>query len=402
MNEASKVSPDMPTREARWLIALAVVLVAIIGWFLWTAVAGWDRRSADERLAEIEAGCAIPDAENAAMIYNQLLQDPNATSLSDRLPESLVQTYGRSFHEPWLGKTHPDLAGWIREHQYIIDRLFEASRLEKCRFPINTDITDPSEMNRTAPMCQWAFLLTSAANKDIAEGQVDAALAKWECLIQMRNHLRQNPLLTVHLLADHVEELALEPMARFIVTGDPTEKHLQKIEAMPLPTKDCWVEYDRETRLTDELRLRRLREQFGPLERLKFDFALSRMKRILRSTTGDESPFDRAGYVYRRNVAAARGIRILVALRRYQDANGHWPESLDTVRSSLSEEILTDPFNKGPFVYRLAAGAFKLYSKGVNNIDENSEWPSKTGDDWPIWPPRGRSPQPEPRDANGV
>jgi hypothetical protein len=72
-------------------------------------------------------------------------------------------------------------------------------------------------------------------------------------------------------------------------------------------------------------------------------------------------------------------------LRHYRNKNGHWPQTLDEIKSSLSEEVLTDPQNNGLFVYKLTDDGFTLYSKGKNNIDEAG---SKIdgADDWPIWP----------------
>ena len=117
----------------------------------------------------------------------------------------------------------------------------------------------------------------------------------------------------------------------------------------------------------------------------------------------DPSPFDTVGYLYRRNIATARGIRILVALRRYKDTNGRWPARLEEIQTCLPEETLMDPFNKGSFVYRLMPDRFRLYSRGRNNVDEEGTWDPDNGpDDWPIWPPRDRSPNPKPPDANGV
>ncbi len=64
---------------------------------------------------------------------------------------------------------------------------------------------------------------------------------------------------------------------------------------------------------------------------------------------------------------------------------------------------LTDPFNKGPFIYRLTGSMFLLYSRGKNNIDEHGKRDlDGSVDDWAIWPPREPSPARKPPDANGV
>lgn len=377
-------------RRRAWLVAVSAVLLVVAGGLLWLVLSPQDGRTADERLAEIEAARAVPEAENAARIYGRMLEDPNATSLRNDFPQSVIpETFARARREPWLSRDLPELAGWVRDHQFVIAQLLEASRLDQCRFALNPDITNTGDTDRTMPIRQWGFLLASAANNDLGQGQIEAALAKWRGLIRIGNHLRQQPLLLDHLLANDIERMALEPISRFLVTGNPTPAQLQKIEAMPLPTKDRTQEYDKETRLVDKLRLQRLREQYSPLNRLRFDFELSRLNRILGPEADRKSLFENAWYAYRRTVTAARGLRILVALRRYERAKGRWPESLDEIAGSLSNEILTDPLNHGPFVYQRAGEAFRLYSMGLNNKDDDGRWDPDAGrDDWLIWRPR--------------
>jgi hypothetical protein len=108
-----------------------------------------------------------------------------------------------------------------------------------------------------------------------------------------------------------------------------------------------------------------------------------------------EAPYYRIHDLYLRVKADNKGSRILIALRRYKDNNGHWPESLDDIQSLTPAETLVDPFNNGPFVYKLTDESFTLYSKGKNNIDEGGEyignWPEKAKpDDRLIWPQKSR------------
>lgn len=396
-------------RRRVWLIATIVPLVAIVALILWATCSWRDSRSADERLAEIEGARAIPDSENAAMIYNQLLQDPNASSPLDYVPESLdPQIVNRGIREPWLSEDQSKLAAWLKEHQFLIDRLLEVSRFEKCRFPISIDVVLTSQVDRAAPMRQWGFLLSMAANNDIAEGRVDAAMAKWQAILRMADHMRQQPTLIDHIIANGIEELAPPSLAGFVATGDVTESRLREIEAMYLPMKDGWAQHLKEIQLIEGLRSRKLTEQFSALDRLRYHLVSFQMRRAVNPATGwtfNQSPSDMTGHKYRRCIATARGVRILVTLRRYKNANGRWPESLDEIKASLSEEVLTDPFNKGSFIYKPVGDTFRLYSRGKNGIDENGKWESDAwesgvNDDWLIWPPRRRDPGAQQEDAD--
>ena len=129
-------------RRVRVVPIIVTVLCVMVG-MRWMASVWRDTRSADEQLAKIETARAVPDAENAAILYHELLRNPNAASLSYSEPNALKgRALNERLNEPWRSEDHPELASWIEEHQYIIDKLVEISRLEHCRFPLSIDIAD--------------------------------------------------------------------------------------------------------------------------------------------------------------------------------------------------------------------------------------------------------------------
>jgi hypothetical protein len=99
---------------------------------------------------------------------------------------------------------------------------------------------------------------------------------------------------------------------------------------------------------------------------------------------------------YLRGDSSKRGTSLLIALRRYKDKNGFWPENLDEIKGLTNEENFIDPVNDQFFVYKLTGDSFTLYSKGKNGIDDNGKYSSKfddktfkvinTEDDIRIWP----------------
>ena len=101
----------------------------------------------------------------------------------------------------------------------------------------------------------------------------------------------------------------------------------------------------------------------------------------------EPDPSETMHRVYIRMLRARRANRILVALRRCKNKTGHWPKSLDEIRSSLPKEILVDPSNNGSFVYVPADDGFRFYSRGENNIDEDGRY-GVGADDFLIWPQR--------------
>jgi len=221
-------------------------------------------------------------------------------------------------------------------------------------------------------MRRWAFLLIRAANNDIAEDRIDAGIQKYHCLIQMANHLCQQPVAVDLLVGIAVEALALSRMKTFIVQGNATETHLKTIEAIPLQTKSNWTEISSKILEFETLYERK---HLGLFDRLKFAWQGMRV----------EDTFGRIQEIYLRLLTDRRGNRIIIALRHYKNKNSRWPQTLSEIQSFVPAEILIDPYNNGSFVYKLTDNNFELYSKGKNNIDEGGK--RKGGpDDWLIWP----------------
>ena len=383
--EKKKSESGQRMRKRIWFVAIVILIVAIGCCFLLkTVLSGF--QSIDDRLAEIEATREIPNEENAVTIYNVLLQDANATSLLDTRPGFLDDDSDNlTFRQPWSGKDFPELAVWIKEQQHVIDRLLEASKFDKCRFPIAIDPVQraqPSQPYRA--MRKWAFLLRRAANNDIGEGRIDDAIDKWRCLLQMGNHLRQQPLFIEYLIALAIEAVGLHQTVVFLVEGNADESHLRKVETLPLHTEDDWTAVLEEVLPAEELTEQKMKEKLGPLDRLRYEFSYG----LFGSMKWPD--YDQIHQLSLRGVATCRGIRILIALRRYKNEHSHWPETLDDIQNLVHEEILVDPINGGSFVYKLTEENFTLYSKGKNNIDEGGERKQSGAGDWPIWPTSSR------------
>jgi hypothetical protein len=100
--------------------------------------------------------------------------------------------------------------------------------------------------------------------------------------------------------------------------------------------------------------------------------------------------YDKVRVIHTRSVATWQACRVILLLRQYRDATGHWPGTLGELAGRGDPQLRIDPLNGGPFIYRPEGQIFRLYSSGKNRIDENGDWRSGLGDDWPIWPPRER------------
>ena len=380
-NKAKKVKPEsgQHIRKRFWFVAIVILIVAICCYFL-SMTGLLNFQTVDEQLAAIEAAHAIPDSENAAIIYYQLMQDYDESLLSPDFMDEDLDYLTRL--EPWSSKDYPELADWLEDRQEIISTLLEASKMEKCRFPIITDIQQmPGQMEHLSAMRRWVFLLTRAANNDIAEGRIDAGIQKCSCLIQIGNHLCQQPVLIDYLVGIAFEALALRSVKTLILEDDVSEKHLKTIEAAIPQTKDDWAEISSKI---IEFEMLYERKNVSLFNRVRYF-------RLWRQFGSTEDIVDRTREIYSRLLADRRGSRILIALRRYRNKTDQWPETLDGIKNLVPEEILVDTINGGSFVYKLTEENFTFYSKGENKIDEDGERSSDSGaDDWLIWPSKTR------------
>lgn len=327
--------------------------------------------SVDRQIAEIEAERAIPDSENAAVLYRQFFQDfevPDSSLGNILTPQADTDTA----RKPWRSSDHPELVALLEEHREAIAQLIEITKTEKCCLPIPcTEEQLGSPVTPTSDMRSWMFFLSRAINNDIGEGRIEAAIEKYACIIGMVRHLYQQPVLIHQLVAIAIEAYPSDMAARLIVEGDISDAQLDLMGKALLGTEDRWRR-EKETILSiDALREAKWQQQLSFIERVKYWLEFGRGKDYAESMEVQ----------YYRVLGVRRGLHILVALRRFRDERGHWPESLDVIAPLLPDKILSDTQRCGSFIYKKLDDDFVLYGTGPNGIDDGGR-----SDDVPIWP----------------
>lgn len=220
----------LPRRARKWfgLSTAAAGIVLIIWVFLPEDDEGWRPYTFDEELAALQAKYAIPDEENAALVYDELFKtmngDPNE-------PKFFIKSTPSSRDEPWRADDHPETADWLKGQQNTIDKLLQAAKKDKCCFPLiaKDSVTLAEYMKNLPKMRQCTFLLLSAANNDIAEGRIDNAVEKYLCAIKMANHLYQQPSMYQYLFGIAIESLILQQFNRFLIEGGPNKEQIELI-----------------------------------------------------------------------------------------------------------------------------------------------------------------------------
>ena len=371
--EAQKSQSDKRRRRRLRRGAIALVIAGVVLCVLW-AGGLLLREDVDARLAAIDAERAIPDEQNAAIIYDSLMQDFGSLSVPQGIVNDATDTTTK---DPWATKDNPQLAAWIKQQQGMIDGFLQLAGITECRFPVGGYPENfRRRMDRLAAVRRWMFILIRAANNDVADGRIDSAVEKYVALIRLADHLYQQPVITDNLVGYAIEAFASGRMRGLIVTGPCTEAHLRTIESAILPYEDKW-----------DIRSRRMIE----VDRLYSKKERKDLLTWLQHFWSDHNTlyFEKAHEQYVRLLSYRRGMRILIALRRHREETGQWAQSLDQIRGSLPAAALVDPLNGGVFVYRLTEDSFTLYSKGRNGLDEDGERkPASQGgpDDQPLWP----------------
>jgi hypothetical protein len=364
--------PNIFLRVIYALLFLLIISLVIWRFFFY--------KSVQEQFAAIEASRTIPDSENAAIIYNQLIENYNVSDLNPVF--SAQDVHNITISRPWTSHEYPEVAKWLEDNNEILEKIIQASKYEKCIFPIA--ISSPKDMDiistRLYTFQHLSYWIFRSANNDFGEGRTDQALEKYICCILMGRHFRQQPIATIFLIGISMETNGLQKVRYLIMNEDITEEQTKTIETTLPETNFQFDEYWK-----NMLKVENLYSKILP-KITTYTNLLGRLKELWTQRNIDEAALIRVKEIYLRLLADRQGTQILIGLRQYKKKTGKWPEILDEIKPYLtSEDILVDPQNNGSFVYKLKDNSFILYSTGLNGIDENGQ-KKAPADDWPIWP----------------
>jgi len=480
----------LPGRLRKWFWAgVGLVVIVLIVWvFLPESDQTWRPYTFDKETAALQEKYAVPDVENAALIYEKLV---DVTVINEKTPEFFIKTIPSSKSGPWTAKEHPEMAKWLQAKQQLIEKVIGAAKLQRCAFPIPADPMELGDRMKLLPaMRQWTFLLIAAGNSALAEGRTSEAMEKQLAALKLGEHLCQQPDLVYILVGQAIEALALMQINKTVIEGDVDSSYLDTVdeaigkmrldwrhifegvlETDKLQVKnllaqmtyqinetgrvrrsgDTWASKRKKMRkaiesgqINDEKTLEHIRraaypgyfkrkakkagvivkwlafparpEQMAaiidaaykqytklsdpnfncehqPRSRLsitrranwrRFQFDLPYMVRIM--TEQSENNYYMFRDTFRRAESIKRGAKVLVALRRYKNVNGKWPDNLGQAAQFGPADVFVDGYGR-PFVYKSGENGFVLYSKDKNGVDDGGKRNKQKGlDDRVIWP----------------
>lgn len=232
----------LPRRARKWFwLSATAGVIALAAWiFVPDSGGDWEPHSFAEEIAALQAGRAIPDEENAATIYNRLLEDYDPAEMKLTFLDPGQKSITLS--EPWPSDAYPDVALWLQQRQDMVAKLLEASQIRECRLPLNFDlvITNRMELNRYPSLQNWAALLLRAGNNDMAEGRIGQAVTKYIGALRIGGHLYQQQQMVDFLIGFGIESITLRPLNRFVVQGQANEEQLRRISQSLENLKNTW------------------------------------------------------------------------------------------------------------------------------------------------------------------
>ncbi len=193
----------------------------------------WKQYRFDTELADIEAGRAVPENENAAFRYESLF------AKIDIDIEDPPIFFGELREKPWKSIDYPEASMWIDAHTGIIDELLQIGTMEKCRWPFNVEVCIEYTVSyKSLRYC--AQLLTIAGNRDLGEGQYQKAMEKYFCLLRMAEHLYQQTLSLDFKGGFYPEYEALQMIRYILVQSDLMEEDINLITGHLPTTANNW------------------------------------------------------------------------------------------------------------------------------------------------------------------
>lgn len=367
-------------------------------------------------LAEM-APPAVPDAQNAAPIYKQA-----ADSLRFSTTEKGAFRTRPHNRTPQMNR---DIEAAVRKNQTAVNLTRRAAATPQCRFPIDWDTDNPSEITfpHYTELRELAQLLAAQAVLNAKNGDSDAALRDVRALFGMSRHLAGEPVLIGFLVAQSIDSTAHQALAQVLETVPLTLAEAPAFQNS-LPTHDwnrvfihslhgerTWTifvfERIRQPTLTnfvsevlgentplwahfplilvwhpflklDEVHSLRLwRQLLDAASTRPFGHSPNAADKVFETTPRyallTRTLFPVFGRVsdYRDQVEVKRRQReVALALTSYRTARGSYPAQLQEVASLWGKTLPLDPFSNKPFVYRREGNSFLLYSVGANRTDD--------------------------------
>ncbi|MCP4591338.1 MAG: hypothetical protein GY842_11365 [bacterium] len=315
-----------------------------------------------------------------------------------------------------------ELVAWLDDNARSIELTQQAAQIDKCFYPLTRNRAHTSDMTFTKKLKQHARFISLRARHANERHDLEALTDSLHMLARMSQHARREPgiagdlmgLSILGLAMDHclspymwpefsvgqrtsyakiLEEVLAPPPNLVLVLGDEREGlcwlggGIGFAKTLWLYPSERWYgEIDRAMSPFFELAAQPVYVRLDPANPLwaeipemaiRTSFGLGDMLSLARSgATGMVARLTPYISLRGRFVAHQRGLRTVVAIMSYAEEHDRWPESLVT----LGGDDIIDPYTGAPFHYRIADGAFLIYSAGIDRDDDGGKHHERFGD----------------------
>jgi len=435
----------MPQRKfGKWLL-LASMLIAllIIASLLHLYINVMPEKQVEREFARIRAqGEAvtlaelappeIPDAENAALIYEQafaLYYEPSAEE------ESNLRDISDKDLSLWTEEDTAAIREYVEKNQESLHFIHQATDYQKCRFDI--DYTSPSAVQfpHLSKMRNCARAAAREALLKAKEGEIDAALESLWAGLHIGQALLDEPFYISQLVRIGAYTTMLSAMEKILSENEASPEILKRlfeqlnIEEGRRAFARC-LQSERssqidkfETVLENPGRLVQMMQGWSgtptpssasgtgyglvltmarPLLKRDEVFALNTMRRMIdlaqvpyfkakaeldKLEQGLEEapsyhiltrmffPALTRGHLQQARIEARIGLaQLALGLKIYKAEKGNYPDTLAELVPEILPELPEDPFTGKDFVYKRQGEGFLVYSLGENTKDEGGKW----------------------------
>ncbi|MEW4569858.1 hypothetical protein AB1L88_18490 [Tautonia sp. JC769] len=302
------------------------------------------------------------------------IPDPNGL---DRLVEAGLMIDGPPPNDGELDEAEPEeLRAWVlanREAMVVADQGLELPSGVPLRFT-----QDDADMRDLGALRMLARLMVAEAIVARHDGQIDAAADRSLAILRLSRNGTRNGLLIhalvgfaiegtgreqLRLLRDDLDENQCRTLAEAVMAFESDRPDIEETIAL----ETAWG-------LETAPRGLRLARTFVPGVRGRLDGLL------LPALESGRNASLRAS-------ALTRLLAVDLAIRGYEARHSAVPDRLEQLVPEFLNELPTDPFAGGPFVYRVADSetGFVLYSVGPDGQDDGGT-PHPQGADWTSTP----------------
>ncbi len=225
------ITPTIIPRRIRKYIYLtyAIILLSLSVWVLLPEDnSGWEPYTFDRELAELEARRAVPDDLNAALKYEKLFTDHDLSELEFEIEGCLPDNLSYTDYEYQKSIL---IAGELAACEPVLNEVLGITELQHCRFPAGVTSESYWEVvERSGKIRNLYELLTYSADNDLRAGKPGDAIKKRLAILQLANHVYQQPLLIEVFTGYALEGVAVAGLAPIIASEPITQEQLQTID----------------------------------------------------------------------------------------------------------------------------------------------------------------------------